>query len=260
MLWRRVLSISYIIFYCLLTNFYIGAPIFPLQLKCKLCWSELTLESQYTPVTRAVFHQIWRIDNIQKQKHSSKKMNLISSFIFCSKPIKSNIGTVSHQQLFLIIALNWNKSMFTWARSFQPVKIQEKRIMPADPQLQPLKVILPNISFYFLTSTNCLFPNDQWMSATFQMIYLLKDEKLLGNRSSNHFIWDWKGKRGKKDFALYFPHGIHKFDFPIWIQSGESTLTGILRFPSDNYWKDILSTFTKNYFDIVFQHLLMPIQ
>ena len=116
----------------------------------------------------------------------------------------------------------------------------------------------PNFSFYFLTSTNCLFPNDQWMSATFQMIYLLKDEKLLGNRSSNHFIWDWKGKRGKKDCALYFPHGIHKFDFPIWIQSGESTLTGILRFPSDNYWKDILSTFTKNCFDIVFQHFLMP--
>ena len=110
----------------------------------------------------------------------------------------------------------------------------------------------PNFSFYFLTSTNCLFPNDQWMSATFQMIYLLKDEKLLGNRSSNHFIWDWKGKRGKKDCALYFPHGIHKFDFPIWIQSGESTLTGILRFPSDNYWKDILSTVTKNCFDIVF--------
>ena len=101
---------SYIILYCLLTNFYIGAPIFPLQLKCKLCWSELTLESQHTPVTRAVFHQIWRIDNIQKQKHSSKIMNLISSFNFCSRPIKSN---VSHQQLFFIIASNWNKSMFT---------------------------------------------------------------------------------------------------------------------------------------------------
>ena len=173
-------------------------------------------------------------------------MNLISSFNFCSRPIKSNIGTFSHQQLFFIMALNWNKSMFTWVGPFRPVKIQEKRNIPTDPQLQPLKVILPNISFYSLTSTNCLFPNDQWMSATFQMIYLLKDEKLLGNRSSNHFIWDWKGKRGKEDFALYFPHGIHKFDFPIWIQSGESTLTGILRFPSDNYWKDILSTFTKN--------------
>ena len=133
MLWRRVLSIfiSYIILYCLLTNFYIGAPIFPLQLKCKLCWSELTLESQHTPVTRAVFHQIWRIDNIQKQKHSSKIMNLISSLNFCSRPIKSNIGAVSHQQLFFIIALNWNKSMFTWVRSFQPVKLQKKSTITA---------------------------------------------------------------------------------------------------------------------------------
>ena len=129
MLWRRVLSISisYIILYCLLTNFYIGAPIFPLQLKCKLCWSELTLESQHTPVTRAVFHQIWRIDNIQKQKHSTKMMNLISSFNFCSRPIKSNIGNVSHLQLFFFIALNWNKSMFTWVRSFQPVEIHKEK-------------------------------------------------------------------------------------------------------------------------------------
>ena len=134
----------------------------------------------------------------------------------------------------------------------------KKRNMPTDLQLQSLQAILPNISFFFLTSTNCLFPNDQWMSATFQMIYLLKDEKLLGNRSSNHFICDWKGKRGKKDCALYFPHGIHKFDFPIWIQSGESTLTGILRFPSDNYWKDILSKFTKNCLNIALQHFLMP--
>ena len=153
MLWRRVLSISisYIILYCLLTNFYIGAPIFPLQLKCKLCWSELTLESQHTPVTRAVFHQIWRIDNIQKQKHSTKMMNLISSFNFCSRPIKSNIGNVSHLQLFFFIALNWNKSMFTWVRSFQPVKIHKKEIclQNTDPQLQSLKVILQISLFTF---------------------------------------------------------------------------------------------------------------
>ena len=130
--------------------------------------------------------------------------------------------------------------------------------VPTSSKKSTLDIIMQKGLFsFFLTSTNCLFPNDQWMSATFQMIYFLKDEKLLGNRSSNHFIWDWKGKRGKKDFALYFPHGIHKFDFPIWIQSGESTLTGILRFPSDNYWKDILSTFTKNCFDNVLQHFLM---
>ena len=100
-----------------------------------------------------------------------------------------------------------------------------------------LNVIIEKIPFYFsffLTSTNCLFPNDQWMSATFQMIYFLKDEKLSGNRSSNHFIWDWNRKRGKKDVPLYFPHGIHKFDFPIWIQEGKSTLEEILRFRSDN--------------------------
>ena len=130
----------------------------------------------------------------------------------------------------------WKASISIKAGFFVEVPTSSKKLT--------LDIIMQKGLFsFFLTSTNCLFPNDQWMSATFQMIYFLKDEKLLGNRSSNNFIWDWNRKRGKKDGPLYFPHGIHKFDFPIWIQKGKSTLAEILRFQSDNCRMRILDSF-----------------
>ena len=41
-------------------------------------------------------------------------------------------------------------------------------------------------------------------------------------------------KEVRKTVPLYFHRGIHKFDFPIWIQEGKSTLAEILRSQSDN--------------------------
>ena len=235
MLWRRVLSISisYIILYCLLTNFYIGAPIFPLQLKCKLCWSELTLESQHTPVTRAVFHQIstdWQHTKYRIPKYIK----------YCKQQKKKEI---KHQTYWWII--DNNKLMIMNEHGMFHSKLKYGTIIiefsirsfssNSDFTFFSSMLFFPQLNHFWiwgltrfmkLRSSLSFFPSD---------IYKLSFSKWSVNVSNfpdDLFPEGWETfgksffkssrleKEVRKMFLLYFPHGIHKFDFPIWIQGG----------------------------------------
>ena len=83
---------------------YWSSPIFPLQLKCKLCWSELTLESQHTPVTRAVFHQIstdWQHTKYRIPKYIK----------YCKQQKKKEI---KHQTYWWIIDKSQSVTIWSW--------------------------------------------------------------------------------------------------------------------------------------------------